>query len=617
MADTDSRLLGGRYEVRSLIGRGGMAQVHLGRDTRLSRLVAIKMLRIDLARDAVFQTRFRREAQASASLNHPNIVAVYDTGDEPVRGSDGKVISVPYIVMEYVEGHTVKELLSDATPVPIPEAVEITSGVLNALQYAHSAGLVHRDIKPGNVMLTNSGKVKVMDFGIARALADSQATMTQTNAVIGTAQYLSPEQARGESVDERSDIYSAGCLLFELLTGQAPFNGDSAVSLAYQHVNESPPVPSSLASDVPSELDRVTMKALAKNPADRYASASDMEVDLMRAADGLPIQAPPVAAYLAAGAAGAAAGAALSQTAATQAMGAATQQMNAATQTMAYTGPTRAGAQTGVGDPTTTGAIPATGQAPRKKKNTGLTVLIWLLVALAAAIVGLVIFKMMRPNSTPEAELVPVPYVIGLSQVQARAAIEAEGLVFSLDSANPVMDSEVEEGNVAETNPSAGSEAEVGTTVVVRLSGGVSTEQVPVTSGLSLTDATALLEGAGFVVGRVDTANDAEFAKDIVIRSSPASGSTEKKGARINLTVSSGQVEMPGMVGQPISDAIARIEALRGVPNITYEHSDSVPEGAVISMSPTGVVPQGQVINLVVSTGPAPAPTPDPPQSGD
>ena len=238
MADTDSRLLGGRYEVRSLIGRGGMAQVHLGRDTRLSRLVAIKMLRIDLARDAVFQTRFRREAQASASLNHPNIVAVYDTGDEPVRGSDGKVISVPYIVMEYVEGHTVKELLSDATPVPIPEAVEITSGVLNALQYAHSAWLVHRDIKPGNVMLTNSGKVKVMDFGIARALADSQATMTQTNAVIGTAQYLSPEQARGESVDERSDIYSAGCLLFELLTGQAPFNGDSAVYLAYQHVNE-------------------------------------------------------------------------------------------------------------------------------------------------------------------------------------------------------------------------------------------------------------------------------------------------------------------------------------------------------------------------------------------
>ena len=271
-----------------------MAQVHLGRDTRLSRLVAIKMLRIDLARDSVFQTRFRREAQAAASLNHPNIVAVYDTGEEAVRGADGKTVSVPYIVMEYVEGHTVKELISDGTPVPIPEAVEITSGVLSALQYAHAAGLVHRDIKPGNVMLTDSGKVKVMDFGIARALADSQATMTQTNAVIGTAAYLSPEQAKGETVDERSDIYSAGCMLYELLTGKPPFEGENAVSLAYQHVSETPAAPSSIAGDIPVEVEQVTMKALAKNPDDRYANASDMEVDLVRASQGMTIQAPPI-----------------------------------------------------------------------------------------------------------------------------------------------------------------------------------------------------------------------------------------------------------------------------------------------------------------------------------
>ena len=252
MAQSSPRMLGGRYEVRSLIGRGGMAQVHLGRDTRLSRLVAIKMLRVDLARDAVFQTRFRREAQAAASLNHPNIVAVYDTGEEPVQGADGKTVMVPYIVMEYVEGHTVKELLSDETPVPIPEAVEITQGVLAALSYSHAAGLVHRDIKPGNVMLTNSGKVKVMDFGIARAIADSQATMTSANAVVGTALYLSPEQARGEKLDERSDVYSAGCVLFELLTGRPPFSGDTAVSLAYQHVSEPPPLPSSFWAGSPT-----------------------------------------------------------------------------------------------------------------------------------------------------------------------------------------------------------------------------------------------------------------------------------------------------------------------------------------------------------------------------
>ena len=281
MAESMDHRLGGRYEVRSLIGRGGMAEVHLGFDTRLHRIVAIKMLRIDLARDSIFQARFRREAQAAASLNHPNIVAVYDTGEEVITAPDGRGVSVPYIVMEYVEGHTVKELLADGTPVPIDEAVEIVSGVLSALEYSHAAGLVHRDIKPGNIMLTTDGKVKVMDFGIARALADSQATMTQTNAVVGTAQYLSPEQARGEQVDARSDLYSTGVVLFELLTGRPPFRGDSAVAVAYQHVSAIPPTPSSITPDVPEALDRVVMKALAKNRDDRYSSAAAMRADLI------------------------------------------------------------------------------------------------------------------------------------------------------------------------------------------------------------------------------------------------------------------------------------------------------------------------------------------------
>ena len=214
MAQPMAHRLAGRYEVRSLIGRGGMAEVHLGFDTRLSRVVAIKMLRRDLALDSIFQARFRREAQSAASLNHPNIVAVYDTGEEIVSDATNRSIAIPYIVMEYVEGHTVKELISDGTAVPINEAIEIVSGVLSALQYSHDNHLVHRDIKPGNIMLTSDGKVKVMDFGIARALTDSQATMTQTNAVVGTAQYLSPEQARGETVDERSDLYSTGVVLF-------------------------------------------------------------------------------------------------------------------------------------------------------------------------------------------------------------------------------------------------------------------------------------------------------------------------------------------------------------------------------------------------------------------
>ena len=287
MAEPMAHRLAGRYEVRSLIGRGGMAEVHLGFDTRLSRVVAIKMLRRDLAQDSIFQARFRREAQSAASLNHPNIVAVYDTGEEIIEDATGRSIAVPYIVMEYVEGHTVKDLISDGTAVPINEAIEIVSGVLSALQYSHANHLVHRDIKPGNIMLTSDGKVKVMDFGIARALTDSQATMTQTNAVVGT------EQARGETVDARSDQYSTGVVLFELLTGRPPFKGDSAVAVAYQHVEQIPPTPSSILSDIPDSLDRVVLKSLAKNREDRYPSAAAMLADLQRVARGLDVGAPP------------------------------------------------------------------------------------------------------------------------------------------------------------------------------------------------------------------------------------------------------------------------------------------------------------------------------------
>ena len=248
------RMLAGRYEVRDLIGRGGMAEVHLGYDTRLSRTIAIKLLRSDMAEDATFQARFRREAQSAAALNHPSIVAVYDSGEEQVTGPDGRTRGVPYIVMEYVEGHTVRELLGEGEAVPIDEAVEIVTGVLDALEYSHRAGIVHRDIKPGNIMLTSTGAVKVMDFGIARAIEDSAATVTQTHAVVGTAQYLSPEQARGELVDSRSDLYSTGCLLYELLTGRPPFQGDSAVAIAYQHVREIPKAPSATAPSNSSEL---------------------------------------------------------------------------------------------------------------------------------------------------------------------------------------------------------------------------------------------------------------------------------------------------------------------------------------------------------------------------
>src|SRR3954463_11896915 len=286
---TTPQVLGERYEIGGVLGRGGMAEVHRGRDLRLGREGAVKGLRSDLARDPSFQVRFRREAQASASLNHPAIVAVYDTGED--RGANG---ATPYIVMEYVEGETLRDVLRREGRLAPERAMSLCADICGALDFSHRNGIVHRDVKPGNVMITPQGAVKVMDFGIARAVSDSAATMTSTAAVIGTAQYLSPEQARGEGVDARSDVYSAGCLLYELVTGPPPFTGDSPVAVAYQHVREDPRTPSSINPEIPPELDAILLKAMSKNPANRYQSAADMRADLLRAVAGQRVEATPV-----------------------------------------------------------------------------------------------------------------------------------------------------------------------------------------------------------------------------------------------------------------------------------------------------------------------------------
>jgi beta-lactam-binding protein with PASTA domain/predicted Ser/Thr protein kinase len=284
-----ARLLGRRYELGGLLGHGGMAEVYLAADTRLGRDVAVKVLRSDLARDPTFLSRFRREAQAAASLNHPMIVAVYDTGQD-----NGVTPPLPYIVMEYIKGQTLREVLQSEGRITPQRASEIVAEVCAALEYSHRAGIIHRDIKPGNVMLTGDGAVKVMDFGIARAIAATTSTVTATAAVMGTAQYLSPEQARGENVDARSDLYSAGVLFYELLTGRPPFTGDSPVAIAYQHVREDPAPPSTSEPDLPPDLDAVVLKALAKNPDNRYQSAQEMRDDLERVLAGTKVLATPV-----------------------------------------------------------------------------------------------------------------------------------------------------------------------------------------------------------------------------------------------------------------------------------------------------------------------------------
>ena len=657
MAEPMAHRLAGRYEVRSLIGRGGMAEVHLGFDTRLSRVVAIKMLRRDLAQDSIFQARFRREAQSAASLNHPNIVAVYDTGEEIIEDATGRSIAVPYIVMEYVEGHTVKDLISDGTAVPINEAIEIVSGVLSALQYSHANHLVHRDIKPGNIMLTSDGKVKVMDFGIARALTDSQATMTQTNAVVGTAQYLSPEQARGETVDARSDLYSTGVVLFELLTGRPPFKGDSAVAVAYQHVEQIPPTPSSILSDIPDSLDRVVLKSLAKNREDRYSSATAMLADLQRVAQGLDVGAPPADSW--ATEVLPAAGLASARTAATTQMAA-----------VPSHAPAAAMAATSTSLPAVATEESANETSKARKRRTAIIATV-LLIALL--LIGGSVWALTRGTAEPES--IAVPNVVGLTQAEAKAqieqagftwelnpdkvtsdtvaegsvastdpaagtqaekgatvrvtissgpdsvtlpdnlvgmspddarkAIEALGLKWELDASKVASDT-VPEGKIAQTNPSPGSKVKAGQTIRAYLSSGSDQVDVPDLSGMTQDQARSTLKSVGLELGNV-TSVDSEKEKDRIVEQDPATGTKVKKGTTVGVSVSNGkaaQVEIPTVVGMGRDDAEAQLKAL-GLTVTVEEVAGNQPAGQVLSVEPGegSKVEKNSTVKLKVSKG--------------
>ncbi|HWS58737.1 MAG TPA: Stk1 family PASTA domain-containing Ser/Thr kinase [Actinotalea sp.] len=573
------RILGGRYEVGELIGRGGMAEVHIGHDTRLGRTVAIKILRSDLARDPSFQARFRREAQAAASLNHPAVVAVYDTGEDVTTEQGGALAHVPFIVMEYVEGHTVRDILRDGAAVPIEEAVEITAGVLSALEYSHHAGIVHRDIKPANVMLTPTGAVKVMDFGIARAMADAAGTMTQTQAVIGTAQYLSPEQARGEQVDSRSDLYSTGCLLFELLTGRPPFIGDSPVAVAYQHAREEAQPPSTFAADVPETLDRITMKALAKARESRYSSAAEFRSDLEAVVRGGAVSAPPLGAVAALAAAGAVSGD--PTTAATQVIG-------AQPPAVSPWGPV--GAPAGTPEDET--------EEPRSRRG-----LMWALIGVAlAAIVGIVlILQLGNATGEPEVTTVEVPGVVGLSEAEARSQIEALDLEFV-----PIQEAslDVPEGTVIRTDPEEGTLVEPGDEVEVFVSSGADAVPVPDLSNLTESQARGALEALGFTDIQLGTSEDSPTVeKDRVTRTEPVAGTSVDPAEPITIFLSTGQVQVPDFVGTATTGDAAKqaLIDLGLVPVVQEEESDAAPGVVIRQDRGPGPVPQRSVVTITVA----------------
>ena len=582
------RLLGDRYELDGVVGRGGMAEVYRARDLRLDRTVAVKTLRADLARDQTFQARFRREAQSAASLNNPSIVAVYDTGEDLSSG-----VPVPFIVMEFVDGRTVRDLLIEGHRLLPERTLEIVSGVLRALEYSHQAGIVHRDIKPGNVMVTRNGDIKVMDFGIARAMSDTQATMTQTAQVIGTAQYLSPEQARGERVDARSDLYSTGCLMYELLTGRPPFTGDSPVAIAYQHVRENPVPPSRLDPSLPPWADSIVLKAMAKSPADRYQSAAEMNADIQRAASGMQVAAamqPTRADYY---------------PQRTQQMGPGTMMGAAPTTVTPYQ---QAGYQTGYQQPYGQGTGGYDGGDNDQRRGGARRWLPWLisgLVVLAAIIVAVILLHGGSGGNTF------VPQVNGETWAQAQAQIKAEGL-------NPVeqkqASSSVQSGRVISTNPDNGNSIAKGGTVTVNVSTGVGKIALPNLQGTQANTAQNQLKQLGFT--NVSTVPDAQSTQPsgAVDHTNPGAGNYPADQA-ITLYVSGGGVSVPNVVNQTQDEATAILKQDGFSVNVitTPAPSDqAVPPGTVYNQNPgaNSVKAKGTQIQIFVQPQATASPTP-------
>src|SRR5690242_6325057 len=543
---TSPQVLGERYEIGGVLGRGGMAEVHRGRDLRLGREVAVKVLRQDLARDPSFQVRFRREAQAAASLNHPSIVAVYDTGED--RTALG---ATPYIVMEYVEGETLRDVLRREGHLDPDRAMELAADICGALDFSHRNGIVHCDVKPGNVMITPQGTVKVMDFGIARAVSDSAATMTSTAAVIGTAQYLSPEQARGEGVDARSDVYSVGCLLYELVTGTPPFTGDSPVAVAYQHVREDPKLPSSINREVPPELDAILLKAMSKNPANRYQSAADMRNDLLRALAGQRVEATPV--------------------------------MGEDEKTTIL-----AAAPAGYGYGRDDDDWEDDDEAARRKRRNRIIALVTVLAVLlvGGAITAFVLLNNNKDDNTPPAATqVTVPNVVNVAEADARTQIEGAGLTVGSVTTQP--STAEQKGLVLSTNPAGGAKADKGAKVDIAVGGGPNTQAIPAVIGLDVQDAKDNLTGAGFT-GNINTEQvDSLKPEGQVVAIDPAQGSQAALDAAITLSVSDGDAPIPAVVGQQQAAAEKALKDA-GFTNVTVKQVEDAtqPAGTVTAVDP-------------------------------
>ncbi len=560
----EPRVLSGRYRIDERIGRGGMASVYRGYDLTLGRAVAIKILDRELASDNAFRTRFRLEAQAASRMAHPTIVRVFDAGEDTDTNPDGTVRPVPYIVMELVTGKLLKDIIG-AGPVPVPDAVRYLDGILEALEYSHRAGVVHRDIKPGNVMVTDAGQVKVMDFGIARAVSDGSATVAETTTILGTAAYFSPEQAKGEPVDARADLYSAGVVLYELLAGRPPFRGESPVAVAYQHVSEAPVAPSELVDTVPRSLDAVTLRALAKDPFQRYQDAASFREALDATVDG---RSPSK------------------------------RQVGALTSELYGPNPKQAAE-------TARSLRQLSTDTTMKRTQAGPPVAwIWAGVGVLAVLLVAIVFWV---TTIDPADDVPsnariVPDLAGMTWERANAELlEADLLAERVDEKS----SDVAEGNVIRTDPAAGESVTPGYEVRVYVSEGQQMATVPLLEGLGQDAATAALQTAGLTLGTVTQRNDPSLAAGTVISSDPQEGDSLAVGTAVNLVVASGKVTIDDVTGYTVEAAQRELEALEltvSTQEDTTCATSAPPTVSTQSLAP-GDVPVRSEIVLVYCSG--------------
>lgn len=570
-----ANLFGDRYQLGETLGFGGMSEVHRGRDLRLGRDVAIKVLRADLARDPAFQTRFQREAQNAASLNLPAIVAVYDTGE--VMGETGPI---PYIVMEYIDGETLRDLVKREGPLPPKRAMEIVADVCTALDYSHRHGIIHRDVKPANVMLTRGGAVKVMDFGIARAVTEGQATVTATAAVIGTAQYLSPEQARGEPVDARSDVYATGCVLYELLTGAPPFSGDSPVAVAYQHVREDPKPPSSIRTGISKELDAIVLTALNKNPMNRYQTAAEMRADLVRALAGQPIHATPV--------------------------------MNDDDRTaLLGTGLPLAAPQPPLPPAHTPSILETPNDDSWEDDPAQKSRRVWGFVGIgllcAALLAGAIYFTLQITSGPPSVPPVLVPSVMDMEEADAIATLEDHDLT----AASPIEyaeSSEEQRGLVIRQDPSSGEVVPSGSSVKLTIGVGIEQVSVPNVMGMQSDKARKAIEDANLEYSE-EKVPSPTVGKDRVADQDPEPFAEVAPNSVVTVYISQGaeMTEIPSLddlVGKQLDEAEKILEEAR-LKSVSQTKASEKPENEVLELGggllAGDQVPVDTVVTLIVS----------------